>query len=231
MKKTVVTLVLMLAAFMGVSAQSIQELAKQKKADNKALADMMKSQKPDRAAKKQAKEYKKQGYQVVGSGRTIEVQIYSDQMLAATPMADETGAIVSRYIQHSGTAVAGTQSTAYAAARAACQSEIAALLETKIAGAMQQKIDNSQTSAINAATVDKFHERVKSIISATLTQEIPGLNIYRVLSNNNYEVKVTLSYDKKEVEARLKRALRAELELEGDNELNGIVDEVIQNME
>ena len=228
MKKMIVMVAAAMFAGVTVNAQSALELAKQQKELNEINMKMLNA-KPSKDAKKQAKKLVKDGWMVVGSGKSIEKQLTSDQLLAEELMADENGNPVKRFIQHSSTAVAGTQNAAYATARATCQSEIAAMIETKIAGAMQQKIDNAQTSAINATTVSKFHERVKSIIDASLSHAQAGLNIYRVLPNNNYESQVTISFDKKELAAQLKRKMQQQLEQEGDDELDDIVDDVMTN--
>lgn len=104
------------------------------------------------------------------------------------------------------------------------------MLETKIAAAMKRKQDNAQNSAIDATTVDKFHERGRAITDATLSMMTPVVHIYRVLPNNNYQVQVTVAYDKKVMKKQMKRQLAEELEAEGDgldSELDGIVDEVL----
>lgn len=44
---------------------------------------------------------------------------------------------------------------------------------------------------------------------------------------NNYEVQVQVAFDKKELAARLKRNIQKELEQEGDEDLNDIVDYVL----
>ena len=60
--------------------------------------------------------------------------------------------------------------------------------------------------------------------------ETKMVHIYRVLPNNNYQVQVTVAYDKKVMKKQMKRQLAEELEAEGDgldSELDGIVDEVL----
>ena len=59
---------------------------------------------------------------------------------------------------------------------------------------------------------------------------MPGLNICRVLPNKTYEVQVTLSCDKKQVAEQLARELQRQLEMEGDEELNSIVDQALQEL-
>lgn len=229
MKKIIIMVLMAMVASTAVIAQSSVEMAKAQQELNQINMKLLNA-KPSKDAKKLAKQRVKEGWRVMGSGRSMEAQITSDQLLEIEVMADDNGNPMRRFIQHSASAVAGTQNAAYAAARAACQTEIAAMIETYLAGAMQQKVDNSQSSAINAITVDKFHERSKAIIDACLRNMIPGLNIYRVLANNNYEVMVTISYDKKQVAMALKQKLQKELELEGDQELNSLVDGVLVNL-
>ena len=55
------------------------------------------------------------------------------------------------------------------------------------------------------------------------------VSAFRQKLDNNYQVQVRLAFDKKELAARLKRNMQKELEKEGDEELNGIVDEVLSN--
>lgn len=226
MKKMIIMVLMAIVACTAVDAQSALDLAKQKKAQNKAYMELVNA-KPSKAAKKRAKELMKEGWRPVGSGASIEHQITNDQLLAEELMADNNGNPMLRYLQHSATAVAGTQSAAFASARTACLLEIQSLIETQIAAAMEQKLDNAQSSAINAITVDKFHQRAKAIIDGVFTDGISGLNIYRVLRNNNYEVQVTISYDKQQVSSRLKLMLQRQLEMEGDADLNGIVDQIL----
>lgn len=229
MKKIIIMVLMAMMAGTAVFAQSSVEMAKAQKELNEINMKLLNA-KPSKDAKKLAKQRTKDGWKVAGSGRSMESQITADQLLEIEVMADDNGNPMRRFIQHSASAIAGTQTAAYAAARAACQTEIAAMIETYVAGAMQQKIDNAQSSAINAVTVDKFHQRAKSIIDACLRNMQPGLNIYRVLANNNFESMVTLSYDKKQVAMNLKQYLQKELELEGDQELNDLVNGVLANM-
>lgn len=207
-------------------AQSAADLAKQQRELNEINMKMLNA-KPTKDAKKQAKQYTKDGWVVPAGEKTIEKQLTESQLLREELMTDEEGGITKRFIQHTASQVSGTYNTGYAAARTAAIVELAAALRTQVAAAMQQKADNQQTSAINAVTVDKFNQRAKAIVDATLTNARPVVAMYRVLPNNNYEVMVGIAFDKKELSARLKRTMQKELEQEGD-ELNGVVDEVLR---
>lgn len=229
MKKIIIMVLMAMMTSTAVFAQSAVEMAKAQREINEMNMKLLNA-KPTKDAKRLAKQRAKEGWKVMGSGRSMESQISADQLIAVEVMADDSGNPMRRFIQHSASAVAGTQNAAFATARAACQTEIAAMIETYVAGAMEQKIDNAQSSAINAVTVDKFHQRAKSIIDACLRNMQPGLNIYRVLPNNNYEAMVTISFDKKQVALALKQQLQKELEIEGDQDLNDLVNGVLINM-
>lgn len=227
MKKVFLMMVIAIATSSMVFAQSAAELAKQQKELNEINMKLLNA-KPSKDAKKQEKQLVKQGWMVPAGGKTIGKQITEAQLLGEELMADEAGNPVKRYIIRSAQSVSGTFNAGVANARANAQNEIAAMLETKIAAAMETKLDNQQTSAISANTVEKFHERAKSIIDACLTNTNTVLSIYRVTPQNNYEVQIQVAFDKKELSARLKRKIQQELEKEGDEDLNDIVDSVLK---
>lgn len=228
MKKTIIMMAFAIFS-VAASAQSAVELAKQQKEINEINMKLLNA-KPSKDARKQEKKLKKEGWMVPAGSKTIAKQITEAQLMGEELMADENGNPTKRYILRSAQSVAGTYNTGMAAARANAQVELAAMLETKLAAAMETKLDNSQSSSITAVTVDKFHERAKSIIDASLTNTVTVLAIYRTTMQNNFEVQVQVAFDKKELSARLKRKLQTELEQEGDNDLNDIVDDVMRGL-
>lgn len=226
MKKIMILLAVAMMTTLSVNAQSAIELAKQQRELNDINMKLLNA-KPSKDAKKQAKEFKKQGWQVNAGDNTIEKQITESQLMSKELMVDEAGNRCTRYIQAPGQTTAGSFNVAYAAARNNATVQLAATLEQQVAAAMQTVIDNAQSSSISAVTVDKFHERAKTIVDASLSNSIPVLCLYRVLNNGNFEVMVRMAYDKKEFAAKLKRKMQKELEIEGD-ELNKLVDQVLQ---
>lgn len=226
MKKIIIMAVMALLSNTSIFAQTAKDLAKQQRELNEINMKLLNS-KPSKDAKKQAKKLVKDGWMVCAGDKTIAKQITETQLLGEELMADELGNPTKRYIIRSAQSIAGTFDAGIAAARSNAQVELAAMLETKVAAALESKLDNQQNSAITAITVDKFHERAKAIIDASLTNTRTLLSIYRVNKQNNYEVQVQVAFDKKELAARLKRNIKKELEQEGDEELNDIVDSVL----
>ncbi len=226
MKKVIVMMVMAVLSSTSIFAQSARELAKEQKELNEINMKLLNS-KPSKDAKKQEKKLIKEGWLVPAGGKSIAKQITETQLLGEELMADEAGNPTKRYIIRSSQSIAGTFNAGIAAARSNAQVELAAMLETDVAAALEEKIDNQQNSAITANTVEKFHERAKSIIDASLTNTRTILSIYRVNAQNNFEVQVQVAFDKKELTARLKRNIQKELEREGDEDLNDIVDYVL----
>lgn len=208
-------------------AQDAKELAKQQMELNKINKKML-SAKPTKEAKKEAKRLAKEGWVVPAGEKSIELQLTQSLMYGEELMVDEAGAPTKRYIMHTAIATSGTYNAGYAASRTNAMVEVAAILKSEIAAAMQVKIDNDQSSGINALTLDKFNERAKSVVDQCLTNAIPVIRVYRRLSNGNFEVQVRLAFDKKEIAARIKRKMLAEMEKEGD-EMNKVVDEVLNS--
>lgn len=229
MKKilSLVAMAIMMAAT-SANAQSVaqaKDLAKQ----NATLMDIstkILNSKITKDAKKQVKEYKKEKWLVPVGEPSIERQLNNSLLYGAELMASESGMPTKRFICHTGRATSGSYNAAVAAARTSAQSEIAAMMGTQLISAFEQKLDNQQTSATNALTVDKYHERIKGIVDQSLTNTIPLVTVYRQLPNGNYEVQVRIAFDKIELINRLKRESLRQLEKEGD-QLEGLVEDVI----
>ena len=210
------------------SAQTPAELAQQQRELNQLNRRLLEA-KPTKEAKKEAKRLRKAGWEAPAGDRAIENQITSGQLLGAELMADRDGSPAPRYIQHTAVATAGTYNAAFAAARANAMAEVASMLESEIAAAVQVKTDNAQDDTQLALTVDKFNQRMRSIVNASLSGALPVVTIYRTLPNRNVEVQVRLAYDKKAIANKFNRQLREQLEEEGD-QLNDLAELALQKM-
>lgn len=183
--------------------------------------------KPTKEAKNEAKKLVKDGWTVQAGERSIEQQISATHVFREEVIMDENNNLTKRYIVQSGMNTAGTYNAAQAAARANAMVGLASLIKTQLGSAIENAIDNAQSTEITAVTVEKFHERSRAIVDQTLTFSLPVVTIYR-RSNNNFEVQVSLAYDRLEIMARIKRNMQKELEIEGDV-LDTIVEDAICN--
>ena len=102
MKKILMMLALILMATTASYAQSAVELAKQQRELDKINRDLL-NMKPTKTAKKQAKEWKKEGWVVPVGGSDLAQSITRSQLMGEELMADENGQPVKRYILHTAT--------------------------------------------------------------------------------------------------------------------------------
>lgn len=228
MKKIVLMLCLAIAASTGFAqgSQNAMEIAKQQKKLREFNMKVL-NQEPTKDAKKQAKKLEKEKWVVPAGERPIAQQLTATQLYGEEYMLDESGNATKRFIIRSGMSTSGTYNSGYTIARNQAANEIAASLKTQIAAAVQSKMDNNQTSAVDATTAERFNQRAKSVVDACLTNVQQTMVIYRRLPNGNFEVQVSIAFDKNELYARLKRELVKEMEKEGD-ELNDLVDGVLK---
>ena len=195
--------------------QTALELAKQQQ-ELEAFNRKVINAKPTKDAKKQAKELKKEGWAVPAGEASIEQQITKSLLYGEELMMNEDGSTTKRFLMQTGRQTSGSYNVGYAAARANALAEVASMVKTQLVTSITVEQANSQTSAIEATTVDKFHQKIDAIVDQTLTNGIPMLAIYRILPNGNYDVQVRLAFDKKEILSRMKRNMQKELEKEGD---------------
>ncbi|MBQ7662432.1 MAG: hypothetical protein IJS48_03560 [Prevotella sp.] len=225
MKKMMIMLAIALMSAATMNAQSRSELIKKQKQFQKEMRDLT-VVKPTKEAKKQAKAYRKEGWQEVPGEHTIEVQITQGYNYQDEPMTDRNGEPVNRYIIQPGIATAGTYGLASRSATTNAQVELASAIETKLYGAWSRKGDNMQESMTKSFSNDKFHERMKGIIDQSLTNTKTILKMYRRLPNDQVEVSVRVAFDKQELLESVKKAIKRDLESEGD-ELEPLVEDVI----
>lgn len=226
MKKIVLSCMMLMATSV-MFGQSALELVKQQQ-ELEAFNKKILNAKPTKAAKKQAKELQKAGWTVPAGEKSIEQQVTRSQLYGEELMATEDGSTTKRFLMHTAMQTSGTYNVGYAAARANALAEVASMIKTQLVTSISVKQGNSQTSAIEATTVDKFNQKVDAIVDQTMTNGIPMLSIYRRLPNGNFEVQVRLAFDKKEILSRMKKGMQKELEQE-DDALISVAQDVINN--
>lgn len=226
--KKIMTIALLAMFANATFAQSALELAKQQ-AELKAYQMKALNAKPTKDAKKQAKQFKKEGWTVPAGEKSIEQQITESHVYGEELMADRAGNAVKRYITHTAIQAANTYNAGYASARANALTELGGMLKTNLIAAIETQLNNEGKSAIDAVSVDKFNQKARYIVDETLTNSIPMLTIYRRLPNNNFEVQVRLAFDKKNLIESLKAKMQKELEIEG-NKLTDIVEQAVNRV-
>lgn len=225
MKKMISFLTMVAIATMSF-AQSATELAKQQREQNAEYMKLL-NIKPSKSAKKQAKIYKKEGWEVPAGESDLAIQITKAELMGQELMKDEEGNVTNRYYMHTAIATSGTYNSGYASVRANALAEVASMMKTQLVAAWKAKNDNNQNSSTSVISNDQITQRMGGIVDETITNAIPTVKMYRRIGNN-FEIQLQVAFDKKELSARLKRGMKEKLEAEGD-QLNALVDEMLNN--
>lgn len=225
MKKMISFLTMVAIATMSF-AQSATELAKQQREQNAEYMKLL-NIKPSKSAKKQAKIYKKEGWEVPAGESDLAIQITKAELMGQELMKDEEGNVTNRYYMHTAIATSGTYNSGYTSVRANALVQVASMMKTQLVAAWKAKNDNNQNSSTSVISNDQITQRMGGIVDETITNAIPTVKMYRRIGNN-FEIQLQVAFDKKELSARLKRGMKEKLEEEGD-QLNALVDEMLNN--
>lgn len=201
MKKLTLLLVVIFIAslvFQSVTAQ----------VSNREMRSTLKM-KPPREIKKQAKEYKKQGYKVAVGATSIERQLVNSWMKETE--TDDDG--FPRYLFANSTSVAETQIAAKLQATETAKLDLAGQIATSVAALIETNIANSQLNTEEAASVTKTVAAAKTIITQNLNRVIPIVEMYRNIGQN-MEVNVRIAYSQEMAIDKAKQVVRKSLEEE-----------------
>jgi hypothetical protein len=165
--------------------------------------------KPPREVKRQAKDYKKQGYYVAVGAMSIERQLTNAWMKEVE--TDEKAN--PKYIVATGNSVGETQIAAKLQATEVAKLELAGTIATNVAALIENNIANSQLNTEEAASVTKTVAASKNIIAQELGMIIPLVEMYKDIDKNR-EANVRIAYNSDVAMEMAKRVIRKSLEEE-----------------
>lgn len=179
--------------------------------ERKAIYAMSREQidaKVSKATKKEVKRLKKEGWQVAPGGLPIERQLERSYMLMMQYDED----MMPKYIPGSGTSVGENYDAAKVQAQALSMQSLAGTISQEVAGLIENTVDNKQLTAGEAASVVKTLSNSAALIEQRIGRTIPVVELYRVLPNNNKEVRVMIFYSSDMAKEVALDAIRTELE-------------------
>ena len=165
--------------------------------------------KSPREVKRQAKDYKKQGYYVAVGATSIERQLTNAWMREVE--TDDKG--YPMYIIATGSSVGETQIASKLQATEAAKLELAGTIATSVAALIENNIANSQLNTEDAASVTKTVAASKNMIAQELGRIIPLVEMYKDI-NKNREANVRIAYNSEMAMEMAKRVIRKSLEEE-----------------
>lgn len=207
------------------SMTSYAQLTKEQIKERKATMKMSKaalSEKVSKAARKEAKKLKKEGWQVAPGALPLEKQL--DKSYLMQQEFDED--MFPKYIIGEAMSIGENYDAAKMQALELAKQNLAGQIQTEITALIENTVANNQLAAEEAASVAKMLSAAKGLISQRIGRVIPIVEVYRTLKNKNKEVRVYIGYNSKMAKAAAKSAIREDLAKEGE-ELQKKLDEHI----
>lgn len=164
--------------------------------------------KATKEARKEAKQFEKDGYAVQPGALPMDKQIESSWMKQY--QEDENG--YPSYYVASGNAVAGTQSAAKIQALDVARTELAGQISASIGAIIETNIANQQLTAEEAVTVQQTVSASSTIIAQQLGRVITLFEVFRKVNKDNIEVNIRIGYSQKMANDMAKQAIKKELE-------------------
>lgn len=193
-----------------MQAQTEKDIRKERKEQiNEAKKNL--NHKASKAARKQAKELKKEGWTVGAGSLPMEKQL--DRSIMGQMEEDAYGKPVN--LLGEANSIGESIDAARFAAMEIAKVNLLQQMQQEIAGGIETTGGDQQLSADDAASVMKAVGSFRSIMEHKLTGLRPVVSLYRKLPNKNTECRVVLLYPRTEMEKVLKQALRDELLKDG----------------
>lgn len=220
---SIFTAVMMMIAAVDASAQvASKQQRKQIQKHEKVLNKAMKK-KAIKAARKEAKSLKKQGYMTLLGQLPLDKQL--ENSWQASYELDVQG--YPYYIMSTQKATAANFTAAQLQAMNAAKTDIAGQIETRINQVIETKVTSNEFARNEANSLTSFVATSKNIISNTLGRVIKLVEIYREPKRTKVvEVQVTLAYN---AEIATKEAINAiqKSVSEEDVEIMKLLDELV----
>ena len=174
-------------------------------------------------AKKEAKKFKKQGWNVAPGALPLEKSLETSWGMLLE--RDDEG--VKKYLDADGNAVAESKTAADLQALEMAKLNLAGQLETEIAALVEGSIANEQLTREEAASITKVVAGSKNLIATTIKRVDPVYKVYRNVGKSNVEVQLKLFYNLNTAMYSAKQTLRKKLEDETDI-IHDKLDKVLQ---
>ena len=211
----------MLLGGQGVYAQLTKEQIKERQ----ELAKQSKKQlneKASKAARKEAKSLKKEGWKAAPGALPIEKQLDRSYLM----QYEFTSNGFPTYIMAEAMSTGGNYDAAKMQALELAKQNLAGQIQTEITALIDNTVANEQLDQSDAVSITRSVMASKNLISQSIGRVVPVVEVYKVVNGNNREVLIRLAYSMDEAKAVAKKAIKAELEQRGES-LHGKLDELL----
>ncbi|MBQ2970474.1 MAG: hypothetical protein IJE15_08850 [Bacteroidaceae bacterium] len=219
-----IMIALMAVLMMGtatVSAQTVREIVK----DRKVLAKASKNElqkRASKAARKEARKLKKQGWQVAPGALPLEKQLDKSYMMQYEYDED----MFPKYLMGEAMTIGENYDAAKMQALELAKQNLAGQIQTEVTALIENTVANEQMAAEDAASITRSVMASKNLISQSIGRVITVMEVYRTGARKNKELLVRIAYNSEMAKAAAKNAVRQDLENKGD-ELHKKLDELL----
>lgn len=206
---------MMMAALMVCSISNAQTTNQTIK-ERKAMAKLTKTelnQRASKAARKEARALKKQGWQVAPGQLPLDKQL--DKSYTMYYEYEENG--LPKYIVGEAMSPGATYDAAKMQALELAKTNLAGLIQTEVTALTESTVANDQMTQEQATSIARTVQASKNLIVQRLGRSVPVIECYRVLPNKTVEVRVSLAYNAKMAIEQAKEIVKAQLEAKGED--------------
>lgn len=203
------------------SAQTTREIVKERKVLAKASKSEL-EKKASKTARKEAKKYRKQGWQVVPGALPLEKQLDKSYMMQYEYDED----LFPKYLMGEAMSIGEHYDAAKMQALELAKQNLAGQIQTEVTALIKGTVTNEQLSAEEAASITEVLMVSENLISQSIGRTITVVELYRTLKNKNKEVLVRIAYNGDMAKESAKKIVREELRRKGDK-LHDKLDELL----
>lgn len=218
MKKILFAVMLTFVAMGLVNAQT----------DRKAVAKMTEkelSEKATKAARKEAKNLEKEGWQIAPGALPIDKQL--DKTYRMQYEQDDYG--YPKYIMGEAMSIGQNYDAAKMQALELAKQNMAGQIQTEVTALIENTVANNQLGEEEAASVTKSVMASKNLISQSIGRVVTVMEVYRTdAKTKNKEVLVRIAYNSDMARKAAINAVKKQLEQEGVD-LHGKLDKLLEN--
>ena len=214
MKKTVCLLIasLVIGGVSFAQTKTTKELRKERESITK-MSKAALNDKATKAARKEAKGLKKDGWVVSPGSLPLDKQL--DKSYLMQYEYDEN--MFPKYIMGEAMSIGENYDAAKMQALELAKQNLAGQIQTEVTALVENTVANKQLAQEEAASVTQSIMAAKNLISQSIGRVIPVVECYRTKSNKNKEVLVRIAYNSKMAMDATKKAIREDLEKRGDD--------------
>ncbi len=221
MKKILTLAVIMVAATGILFAQSNKDLRKEREEIRKMSKTEL-NQRVTKAARKEAKKMKKDGWLTAPGALPIEKQLDKSYLM----QMEYDDSLFPKYLMGEAMSIGENYDATKMQALELAKQNLAGQIQTEVTALIENTVANKQLTADEAASVTQSVMVSKNLISQSIGKVITVMEVYRIKPNKNREILVRIAYNSEMAKEAAKKAVREDLEKKGD-ELHGKLNKLL----